>query len=182
MALIFQQQIAEDAVAAAAFQIANAARTAPKAKGVDNLVIAVAYGEELEQIAQKMDSLVDEGRTSAFFKRDANNLRASQALVLIGTKVKSMGLKECGLCGFGDCTHREEHHPDAPCMFNTHDLGIAVGSAVSRAADMRIDNRVMYSVGIAVRELGLLGGDVPVIMGIPLSVASKSPYFDRKPL
>lgn len=180
MALIFQQQITEDAVVAAAFQIANAARTAPKARGVDNLIIAVAYGEELELIAQKMVSLFEEGRGSASFERDANNLRASQALVLIGTKVKSMGLKLCGLCGFGDCAHKEEHHPDAPCMFNSHDLGVAVGSAVSKAADMRLDNRVMYSVGVAVRELGLLGEDVPVIMGIPLAAASKSPYYDRK--
>ena len=180
MALIFQEQIAEDAVVAAAFQIANAARTAPKARGIDNLVIAVVYGDELEMIAQKMVSLVEEGKAAAFFERDAKNVRASQALLLIGTKVKPMGLNECGLCGFGDCAHKEEHHPDAPCMFNSHDLGIAVGSAVSKAADMRIDNRVMYSVGIAVRELGLLGVDVPIIMGIPLAVASKSPYFDRK--
>jgi uncharacterized ferredoxin-like protein len=180
MALIFQQEIADNAVVAAAFQIANAARTAPKAKGVDNLVIAVAYGDELETIAQKMDSLVQEGKVSSFFGRDANNLRASQALVLIGTKIKPMGLKACGLCGFGNCAHKEEHHPEAPCMFNSHDLGLAVGSAASKAADMRLDNRVMYSVGIAVRELGLMGEDVPIIMGLPLAAASKSPYFDRK--
>ena len=156
MALIFQQQIAEDATVAAAFQIASAARTAPKARGIDNLVIAVVYGEELESIAQKMESLVDEGRAGAFFKRDAQCLRASQALVLIGTKVKSMGLTDCGLCGFGNCAHKEKH-TDALCIFNTHDLGLAVGSAVSKAADMRLDNRVMYSVGIAVRELGAAG-------------------------
>ncbi len=180
MAMVFQQEIAENAVVAAAFQIANAARTAPKAKGVDTLVIAVVYGEELEMIAQKMDSLVAEGRVSAFFGRDANNLRASQALILIGTKIKSMGLKACGLCGFGNCAHREQHHPDAPCMFNSHDLGLAMGSAVSKAADMRLDNRVMYSVGYAAREMGLLGAEVAIIMGMPLAAASKSPYFDRK--
>ncbi len=180
MALIFQEEIAENAVVAAAFQIANAARTAPKGRGVDNLVIAVVYGDELELIAQKMESLVKEGKAAAFFERDAKNIRASQALLLIGTRIKPMGLKECGLCGFGNCEHKVEHHPEAPCMFNSHDLGIAVGSAVSKAADMRLDNRVMYSVGIASRELGLLGADVPIIMGIPLAVASKSPYFDRK--
>ncbi len=180
MALIFQQDIAENAVVAAAFQIANAARTAPKARGIDNLVIAVVYGEELEKIAQQMDSLVKEGKVSAFFGRDANNLRASQALVLIGTKIKPMGLKECGLCGFGNCAHKEEHHPDAPCMFNSHDLGLAMGSAVSKAADMRLDNRVMYSVGIAVRSLGIMGADVPIIIGLPLAAASKNPFFDRK--
>lgn len=180
MALIFQQEIAENAVVAAAFQIANAARTAPKARGIDNLVIAVAYGEELEKIAQKMDGFVKEGEVSAFFGRDANNLRVSQALVLIGTKIKPMGLKACGLCGFGNCAHKEEHHPDAPCMFNSHDLGLAMGSAVSKAADMRLDNRVMYSVGIAVRALGIMGADVPIIMGLPIAAASKSPFFDRK--
>jgi|AGTN01.3.fsa_nt_gi Uncharacterized protein containing a ferredoxin domain len=180
MALVFQQEIAENAVVAAAFQIANAARTAPKARGIDNLVIAVAYGEELEAIAQKMLSLFNEGKAPANFERDANNLRDSQALVLIGTRIKPIGLKACGLCGFGNCAHREEHHPDAPCMFNAHDLGLAVGSAASKAADMRIDNRVMYSVGGAVREMGLMGADVPIIMGLPLCVASKSPYYDRK--
>lgn len=179
MAVIFQEQIAENAVVAAAFQIANAARTAPKACGVDNLVIAVVYGDELETIAQKMESLHKEGKAPAFFERDAKNLRASQALLLIGTKIKPMGLASCGLCGMGNCAHKEVH-PDAPCAFNTHDLGVAVGSAVSKAADMRLDNRVMYSVGVAARELGLLGEEVPIIMGIPLAAASKSPYFDRK--
>lgn len=179
MALIFQHQVAEDAVVAAAFQIANAARTAPKARGIDNLVIAVAYGEELEAIAHKTHHMVAEDGAPAFFERDAGNLHASHALVLIGTKIKPMGLKLCGLCGYGDCAHKEQH-PDVPCFFNSHDLGIAVGSAVSKAADMRIDNRVMYSVGMAVRALGLLGEDVPIIIGIPLAAASKSPFFDRK--
>jgi uncharacterized ferredoxin-like protein len=179
MALIFQQQIAEDAVVAAAFQIANAARTAPKGRGIDNLVIAVAYGEELEMIAHKMHHLAADGAAPAFFERDAGNLGVSQALVLIGTRIKPMGLKQCGLCGYGDCAHKEEN-PDAPCFFNSHDLGIAVGSAASKAADMRIDNRVMYSVGVAVRELGLLGEEARIIIGIPLAIASKSPYYDRK--
>jgi len=179
MAVIYQEQIAENAVVAAAFQIANAARTAPKARGIDNLVIAVVYGEDLEAVAQQMDSLHQEGKAPAFFMRDANNVRASQALVLIGTRIKPMGLVNCGLCGMGNCAHKEVH-PDAPCAFNTHDLGIAVGSAASKAADMRLDNRVMYSVGIAAREMGLLGADVPIIMGLPLAAASKSPFFDRK--
>ena len=58
------------------------------------------------------------------------------------------------------------------------DLGIAVGSAVSVAADMRIDNRVMFSVGKAAQSMKLLG-ECTRIMGIPLSVSGKSPMFDR---
>jgi glycerol-3-phosphate dehydrogenase subunit C len=41
----------------------------------------------------------------------------------------------------------------ARCAFNSHDLGIAVGSAVSIAADFHADNRVMYSLGKAAVEL-----------------------------
>ena len=94
MALIFQHQVAEDAVVAAAFQIANAARTAPKARGVDNLVVAVAYGDELATIAHRMYHMAEDGEAPAFFERDAGNLRVSQALVLIGTRIKPIGLKQ----------------------------------------------------------------------------------------
>jgi uncharacterized ferredoxin-like protein len=61
------------------------------------------------------------------------------------------------------------------------DLGIAVGSAVSVAADHRIDNRVMFSVGRAALKLGLLPDDVVNCYGIPLSISSKSIFFDRGP-
>jgi len=65
------------------------------------------------------------------------------------------------------------------CSFNAGDLGIAVGSAASRAADLRLDNRIMYSAGKAAIELGILGEGVSIAYGIPLSVSSKSPFFDR---
>ena len=60
------------------------------------------------------------------------------------------------------------------------DLGIAIGSAVSVAADGRIDNRVMFSVGKAAMSLGMLGREMALVFGIPLSASGKSPYFDRK--
>ncbi len=40
-----------------------------------------------------------------------------------------------------------------------------------------IDNRMMYTVGAAAKSLGLLDSDI--IIGIPLSVTGKNPYFDR---
>ena len=59
------------------------------------------------------------------------------------------------------------------------DLGIALGSAVSIAADNRIDNRIMFSAGVAAMEMNLLGPGVGEIIGIPLSATKKSIYFDR---
>ena len=67
------------------------------------------------------------------------------------------------------------------CVFNVTDLGIAVGSAVSVAADNRIDNRVMYSAGKGALKAGMLPPDVKIAYGIPLSISSKSIYYDRNP-
>ncbi len=55
-----------------------------------------------------------------------------------------------------------------------------MGSAVSIAMDNRIDNRIMYTIGIAVKELELMGKETKIIYGIPLSATSKNPFFDRK--
>lgn len=40
-----------------------------------------------------------------------------------------------------------------------------------------LDDRIMYTIGAAARKLKLLHSDV--IIGFPLSVTGKSPYFDR---
>ena len=84
-----------------------------------------------------------------------------------------------------------------PCSLNSIDVGIAVGSACATAADLRLDTRVMYSIGVAVEQLGwignssysptVLGGvpeggggsDVKLVMGIAVSASSKNPFFDR---
>ncbi len=59
-------------------------------------------------------------------------------------------------------------------------MGIAVGSAISIASDNRVDNRIMYTVGIAVKELNLFEEGTAIVYGIPLSATSKNPFFDRK--
>jgi uncharacterized ferredoxin-like protein len=104
----------------------TAARTAPKGHGTDNLIIAVAERDVIETIAAKMKDMVQTGEAAAFFDRDANNILQSEIMVLLATKIKPLGLKNCGLCGFIDCREKEEH-PEHPCAFNTGDLGIAVG-------------------------------------------------------
>ena len=56
-----------------------------------------------------------------------------------------------------------------------------LGSAAAAAADARVDSRVMFSVGRAAKSLGLLGEKASLVLGLPLSISGKSPFFDRKP-
>ena len=65
-------------------------------------------------------------------------------------------------------------------MYTPLDLGIALGSAVSVAADDRIDNRIFYTAGKAVLSLGLMPKKVKIAMGIPLSTWGKSIYHDLR--
>ena len=176
---LFEEDLKEDAVIDVARAMMVAARTAPKAKGVDNLRIAFVNTIGKEEIANEMKNMVERGEAASFFLRDAQNLINSDGLVLIGTSIHPMRLDNCGLCGFANCEEKEKF-PFAPCAFNTGDLGIAVGSAVSIAADKRVDNRVMFSVGMGARKLALLGSDVKIIHGLVLSIKGKNIFFDRK--
>ncbi|MBP5582776.1 MAG: ferredoxin [Bacteroidales bacterium] len=174
--ILREEQIRNEAVLTVAKKIAIAARTAPKGKGVDNLEIVILTDDDIERLACAMCEIAEkEGRTS--FKRDAENCRNSQAVMLFGTKVQSLGLN-CTFCGFKTCAEKDKQ-PSIPCFFNANDLGIAIGSAVSCAADNRIDNRVMYTIGYTATKMNLLP-DCPIVLGIPLSVSGKSPFFDRK--
>lgn len=174
--ILHEENIRNEAVISIAKKIAIAARTAPKGKGVDNLEIVILTDDDIERLATAMCAIAEnEGRTS--FARDADNCRKSQAVMLFGTKVQSLGLN-CTFCGFQTCAEKDEH-PTIPCFFNANDLGIAIGSAVSRAADNRIDNRVMYTIGYTATKMNLLP-KCNIILGIPLSVSGKSPFFDRK--
>ena len=155
----------------------SAARTAPKTKGVDVLQIAMFEGDDIGLLSRKMKELAESlGRS--YFMRDADNILQAGAVVLIGSKIKPAGL-DCGYCGFPSCVTKCELQ-EVPCAFNSIDLGIAIGSAVSFAADSRVDSRVMYSIGEAVRRLGVMK-ECSQIIGIPISCTGKSPFFDRVP-
>lgn len=154
-----------------------AARTAPKGRGIDDLDYCLLFGDELLALANKMHEIAARDGM-AFFSRDADNVLNSQALVLLGTRIQARGIKKCGFCGFIDCAEKNTF-ANSPCAFNTGDLGIAIGSAVSVAANNRVDNRIMFSVGVAAMELGLMQKDIKITYGIPLSVGSKSIFFDR---
>ena len=153
-----------------------AARTAPKGKGKDLLVTAIVTEEEKECLQQHMRR-IGERDGIAFFLRDAENIGQAPVVVLIGTRKESLQIPACGFCGFIDCDAMLT--AGGTCSFNAGDLGIAVGSAVALAADLRIDNRIMYTAGKAAIELGILGGDVKIAYGIPLAAKGKNPFFDR---
>jgi uncharacterized ferredoxin-like protein len=170
------QKPEEQALLQVAQAMALAARTAPKGRGADNLAIAVLESADIARLSQEMERLGKEKKLPGFI-RDAGNLKHVSTGLLLGTRLKSLGLKYCGLCGFGNCAGSEK--AGAVCAFNTGDLGIAVGSAAAVAAAHHADNRIMYSMGLAALSLKLLGEDVKIVYGIPLSGTGKSPFFDR---
>ncbi len=67
---------------ALAKSILLAVRTAPKARGVDDIITALVEKKDIEGLASTMERLADEkGPGFAFLKRDAANLRNSGAAV-----------------------------------------------------------------------------------------------------
>lgn len=162
-----------------------AARTAPKALGVDNILTLIVYGEEKDAIARKMEDLAEE-RKIDFFKRDARNVRDSDAVVLIGVRgSKSLGVN-CGACGHESCKEFERSQKrigqdflGPTCIFEAINFGISIGSAVKIASLLNVDNRVMYRIGAAAMRMNLMP-EATIILGIPLSAKGKNIYFDRK--
>ena len=177
MSVIFEENVRENSVKDVANKMMIAARTAPKARGRDNLVIALAEKKEIVEISTAMRELALTRELPTFI-RDADNILKAEVIFLIGTKLIPLGL-DCGLCGLATCLEKAKY-PKQPCVFNTSDLGIALGSAISVAADYRVDSRVMFSVGVAAGKLGLLGRDVAICYGVPLSVTGKNIFFDRR--
>lgn len=179
MSIIFEADIKEKVLTLTAEKMMTAARTAPKAKGIDNLVIALAEGETIIQLSNKLKEILQVGKGPEYFTRDAENILSASVIVLIGTKIQPIGIKYCGFCGFKNCEEKLKH-PEVPCALNTGDLGIALGSAASVAMDERVDNRIMHSVGIAAIDLKLLGDGIKIAYGIPLYIGPKNVFFDRK--
>jgi len=166
------------AVINVARQICAAARTAPKACGVDQLSAYILTEGNKEKLAAEMERLA-KVLDRPFFCRDAACVCASQAIVLLGVTLKERGLNEaCKLCRNENCAECSKNN--GVCVYAPMDLGIALGSAVSIAADNRMDSRILFSAGQAARSLQIFPPEVEIVMAIPLSVSAKSPFFDRK--
>ncbi|MHA1506389.1 MAG: ferredoxin domain-containing protein [Candidatus Asgardarchaeia archaeon] len=173
----------EDTLLSVANMMALSAKTAPKAKGIDNISIKIIKGEEKDKLADKMIELSSR-ENKGFFKRDAESVKRSSIVLLIGVKGGEPLKMDCRGCGFKSCNdflksvRIEGEYKGPNCIFKLIDLGIAIGSAVKMASILNVDNRVMYSVGVAAREMGYIDGDV--VLGIPLAAYGKNPFFDRK--
>ena len=84
---------------------ASAPQRAPRRKrgGMDGLVTCVLTGEDKSQLAAQMRKLADE-LDYAFFNRDADNVDASDAVVLFGMEEVRRGLDAgCQYCHFKSC-------------------------------------------------------------------------------
>lgn len=187
MPIITSKQAEKDALLQAAKLMLLSARTAPKSGGIDDIQTALVHGEEKEEIAKEMEKIIQERpNASAGFKRDHQNLRDSEAVLLIGVRgTKKFGLN-CGGCGYPTCEEFEkaekklEQDFEGPnCIFKLLDVGIALGSAAKTAGTLNVDNRIMYRIGTAAKRLKILP-EASIIMGIPISAKGKSIYFDRK--
>ncbi len=178
MSITNEKSITENSLKEIASKMVVAARTAPKARGIDTIEIKIVGEDSVINLAEKMRHIARESNVS-FFERDSGNIINTKVVFLIGTRIQSIGLKKCGMCGFLSCDEKNEH-PLIPCVFNTGDLGIALGSAAAVCMDNRVDNRIMYTIGQAAMELGFFETNIRVAYGIPLSATSKNPFFDRK--
>jgi uncharacterized ferredoxin-like protein len=170
-------ELEKQAACQVAALMAGAARTAPKTRGIDNIEI-VAIDDEItrQALANKMIEIArSENRPG--FGRDAKNVAASPAIVVIGVRSNPAELN-CGFCGNPTCD--ELRAKDGICSFNSIDLGIAACSAAAMASNLHVDTRIMYSVGRSCLDLRLFTEDVNEALGIPLSITGKSPFFDRK--
>lgn len=152
-----------------------AARTAPKACGTDLIETIVLDGEDKDRLTAAMREIGSES-DRLFFARDAGNVDACHCIVIIGAGVKARGLN-CGLCGAENCAAACKG--GFACAMSVNDLGIAVGSAAATAMDHRIDNRVLFSAGMAALKLKLFPDNIKMCFGIGLATAGKNIFFDR---
>jgi uncharacterized ferredoxin-like protein len=76
------------AVLRVAEEMALAARTAPKGRGLDLLEIVVLAGDDIQRLSAKMQAIGEREKHQTFL-RDSENVKSAQAIVVIGTKTES---------------------------------------------------------------------------------------------
>ena len=189
MSVLSATQATQEAVLSAAKLIMAAITTSPKARGVSTIQSVLLEGEAKEKLAKAMEDKPPKAAgVTEIFKRDAGNIRRAAAVLLIGVKGTMPKKPEkpfnCGACGYPTCVSfmkaekkRGEDFSGPLCAFQVMDLGIALGAAAKMAAELNIDNRLMYTAGAAGLNLGLLDADL--MIALPLSVSAKNIFFDR---
>ncbi len=190
MSILASNQAEQEAVLTAGRLMMAAVTTSPKTRGVSSLSSVLIQGEEKDRLARAMEEQFSKKASPLeSFPRDAQNIRRSAAVLLIGVKgtlpKKPENPLNCGACGYFSCAQfiraekkRGEDFTGPLCAFQVMDLGIALGAAAKMAAEFNIDNRIMYTAGAAAMSLGLLEADL--IVGLSLSISAKNIFFDRK--
>lgn len=187
MPTVLGKDLERQAILSVAQLMATAARTAPKAGGVDDILTAVLWGEDKDRLAAEMEKLGKELNTEDVFSQNADNVRAAECVVLIGARAaKRYRSLDCGACGYYTCEDFEKAEKKEgktfrgpECHLKVLDLGIAVGSAAKTASLLNVDNRVMYTIGATARRLKILP-EADAVEGIPISATGKSIFFDRR--
>lgn len=193
----------------AARLMANAAQTAPKAGGVDQIECELIYGqEELEAIAAKIDELSKANPKNSswyrIFRTEAVMIREADCVLFVGSNRAGDSPLDanCGLCGGqAGCSHvysqkaskygqidlvegseeRQGRLIDGPlCTFWMNDLGVAVGSATYMARSLLVDCRPLMAASIAAVQLGICP-NCQVMVALPVASTGKNPFVDVCP-
>ncbi len=149
----------------AATAMLSRAKSAPKAKGVDNLVYYILEKNDIKKVSKKLEKLAVE-KDIPFFLRDSRNIKNLDYIVVIGRKKASdKTYKKLGL--------------ENQTNFDSVNLGIALGSAVSVATDYGVDTRIMYTIGHAICHMNMINLEIEDAYGIAMSTTEKNIFFDR---
>ena len=124
-----------------------------------------------------------------FFRINGEQVKVSDATILIGVEGQKALGANCGGCGYVSCAemakavkagkNKKSLYRGPNCVLKISDLGIAVGSAVKTAGIHNVDNRIMFSAGVVALQLGMLKG-CSVAYGIPLKASGKNIFWDMK--
>jgi uncharacterized ferredoxin-like protein len=190
MSILKASDAEQEAILTAARLIMAAITTAPKTRGVSTIQSVLLQGEDKERLAQAMESHgPQKAAVPEIFARDAQSIRRSAAVLLIGVKGTMPKKPEkplnCGACGCRTCAEfiradkgkQGEDFVGPLCAFQSIDLGIALGIAAKMASELSIDNRLLYTAGAGAMDMKIL--DVDMIVALPLSVTAKNIFFDR---
>ncbi len=180
--------VESDAVKSVAGLMALSARTAPKAVGRDSIKIEVLTGRDQDRLANQMVKTGKELKIN-FFRINGEQVKESDATLIIGVEGRTPLGINCGGCGFASCAemakavkgkkNKNALYTGPNCVLKISDLGIAVGSAVKTASIHNADNRIMFSAGVVALQMGVLKG-CSVAYGIPLKASGKNIFWDMK--
>ena len=180
--------VESDAVKSVAGLMALSARTAPKAIGQDSILVEVLTGKDQDKLANQMIKM-GKALNVDFFRINGEQVKVSDATILIGVEGQKALGANCGGCGYASCAemakavkagkNKKSLYRGPNCVLKISDLGIAVGSAVKTAGIHNVDNRIMFSAGVVALQLGMLKG-CSVAYGIPLKASGKNIFWDMK--